>query len=97
MDYGSSLKPRKIDKGFVFVLREHNMAGQSEHFKQLDCLIVDFRKDNPRAALFSNVDDAEENRDPNTINQLGVAKVDDKRTATAVQLPATLTLYFFTG
>jgi hypothetical protein len=41
--------------------REHNMAGQSKHLEQLDCLIVDVRKDNARAALFGDVDDAEEN------------------------------------
>jgi hypothetical protein len=60
VDYGSSLKTRKIHKCFSFVFREHNMAGQSEHFEQLDCLIVDFGKDNTRAALFGDVDDAEE-------------------------------------
>jgi hypothetical protein len=61
VDYGSSsLKTRKIDQCFSFVLREHDMAGQSEHFKQLDCLIVDFRKDNPGAAFFSDIDYAEE-------------------------------------
>ena len=52
---------RKIQKCLSFVLCECNMAGQSKHFEQLDCLIVDIGEDDLRAALFGDVDNAEEN------------------------------------
>jgi hypothetical protein len=87
---------RKIQNCLSFVLREYNMAGQSKHFEQLDCLIVDIGEDDLRAALFSDVDDAEENRDSDTVDELGVAEVNNQRAATAIQLPATLTLDLFT-
>jgi len=97
VDYGSSsLKKRKIDKCFSFVLRKYNMAGQSKHLEQLYGLIVDIGKDDLRAALFGDVDDAEENRDTDTVDEFGVAEINDQRAATAVQLPSTLALDLFT-
>ena len=72
------------------------MAGQSKHLEQLDCLIVDIGEDDLRAALFGDVDDAEEDRDSDTINQFGVAEINNEGAATAIQLPATLALDLFT-
>jgi hypothetical protein len=97
VDYGSSLITRKIHEGFSFIFRENNVAGQSEHFEQLDCFVVHFRKGDARAALFGDVDDSEENRDTDTVNQFGIAEINDESTATATQLPATLALDLFTG
>jgi hypothetical protein len=51
--------PRKIQEGFVFVLREYNVAGESKHFEQLHGLVIDFGKNNSCAVLFGNVDDAQ--------------------------------------
>ena len=60
MDYGSSLITGKIHQRFAFILGEYHVAGQTEHFKQLDCLVVHIGEDNTRAVLFSDVDYAEE-------------------------------------
>jgi hypothetical protein len=73
------------------------MAGQSEHLEQLYRLIIDIGKDNLRAALFGDVDDAEENRNTDTVDEFGVAEINNQRAATAVQLPATFALNFFPG
>ena len=81
----------------MLVLGEGYVAGQSEHFEQLDCLIVHFREDDACAALFSDVDDAEKNRYPDTINQLGIAEIYHQRAATAVELPAAFSLDLFTS
>jgi hypothetical protein len=88
---------REIHQGFSFILREYNMAGQAKHLEQLDGLIVDFRKDNTRPALFGDVDDAEENRDADTVNEFGVAEINNQRAATALELPATFALDLFSG
>ena len=73
------------------------MAGQSKHLEQLDCLIVDIGEDDLRAALFGDVDDSEEDRYTDTVNQFGIAEINDERAATATQLPTTLAFDLFTG
>jgi hypothetical protein len=73
------------------------MAGQSKHLEQLDCLIVDIGEDDLRAALFGDVDDAEENRYSDTVNELGVAEINHEGAAPAAELPATLALNLFSG
>ncbi|HET6852788.1 MAG TPA: hypothetical protein VFH46_10835 [Pyrinomonadaceae bacterium] len=60
MDYWGSLKSGEIQKCFVFILCKHNMAGQAEHFEQLDCLIVNVGKDDAGAAFFRDIDYSEE-------------------------------------
>jgi len=72
------------------------MAGQSKHVEQLDCLIVDIGEDDLRAALFGDVDDAEENRDADTVDEFGVAEINNEGAATTIQVPATLVLDLFT-
>ena len=68
------------------------MACQSEHVEQLDGLIVNVGKDDLGAALFSDVDDAEENRYSDTVNEFGVAEINNQRAATTLELPPTATL-----
>jgi hypothetical protein len=97
VDYRSSLETGEIQEGFVFILRKQNMAGQTKHFEQRDCLIVYFGKNDAGAALFRNVDDPEEDRDTDTVNEFGLAKVNDECPATAIQTSPALTLNFFTG
>jgi hypothetical protein len=97
VDHGSSLKTRKIQKGFSFILREYNMAGQSKHVEQLDGLIINIGKDDLRAALFGDVDDAEENRYSDAVNEFGVAEINNEGAATAFELPATFALDLFSG
>jgi hypothetical protein len=97
VDHRRSLKLRKIQKRFSFILREYNMAGQPKHVEQLDGLIVNIRKDNLRAALFSDVDDSEENRDADTVNELCIAEINNERAAATLQLPSTLMLDLFSG
>jgi hypothetical protein len=60
MDYWGSLKSGEIQKGFAFILRKNNVAGQAEHFEQLDRLIADVGKNDAGAALFRDVDYSEE-------------------------------------
>ena len=73
------------------------MACQSKHVEQLDGLIVNIGKDNLRAALFGDVNDAEKNRDSYTVNEFGVAEINHEGAATARQLPATFAFDLFTG
>lgn len=73
------------------------MAGQPKHVEQLDGLIVNVGKNDLRAALFSDVDDAEENRDSDTVNEFGVAEIDNEGAAATLELPPTLALDPFSG
>jgi hypothetical protein len=73
------------------------MAGQPKHVEQLDGLIVNVGKDDLGAALFSDVDDAEENRYSDTVNEFGIAEINHEGAAPTIELPATLALDFFPG
>ena len=73
------------------------MAGQSEHLEQLNGLNVDIGKGNLSAALFSDVNDAEENRYSDTINEFGIAEIDNEGAAPTLQLPTALVLDPFPG
>jgi hypothetical protein len=73
------------------------MAGQSKHLEQLYGLMVDIGKDDLRAALFGDVDDAEENRDTDTVDEFGVAEINNQCAATTLELPPTFTLDPFPG
>jgi len=77
VDHGSSLKLRKIQNCFLFIFREHNMACQSKHLEQFNGLIIDVGEDYLSAALFRDVNDAEQDRDADTVNEFGVAEVND--------------------
>jgi hypothetical protein len=73
------------------------MARQAKHLKELHGLTVYIRKSDLRATLLRNVNDSEEDRDTDAVDQLRITEVDHQRAATTVQLPATFMLNFFTG
>jgi hypothetical protein len=73
------------------------MACQSKHLEQFNGLIINIGKDDLSAALFSDVDDAEENRYSDTVNELGVAEINNERTTPTLELPSTLVLNLFAG
>ena len=73
------------------------MACQSEHLEQFNGLIVDIGKDDLGAAPLSDVNDAEENRDSDTVDEFGVAEINNERAAATIELPATLALNLFPG
>ena len=61
----------------MFVFRQRYVTRQSQHLKQFDRLIVHIGKDNAGSALFGDGDDPEEDRDPDAVNKLGVAEIDN--------------------
>ena len=95
MDDGSSLESGEREQRLVFVFSEPHVTGQPEHFEQLHCLRVYFGENDLRAALLRDVDDAEKDRDTDTVDELRVAEIDHQRAATAVELTAALTFDLF--
>ncbi len=83
---------REIVERFLFIPGESYVAGEPKHLEKLNSLVVDVGEHNQSAALFRDVDDPEEDRDADTINQLGVAEVYDQRAATRIKLLLTFAL-----
>ena len=81
----------------MLVLGEQYVAGESKHFEQFNCLMIHFREGDPRAVLFGDVDDAEQDRDADAVDELRVAEIYDQSAATAIELPAAFALDLFTG
>ena len=52
------------------------MARQSKHFEQLHGLVVHVREYNQGAALFRDVDDAEQDGNTDAVDEFGVAEID---------------------
>lgn len=82
---------------FLFIPGERHVAGQAQHLKQLNSLVVYIGENNQRATFLRNVDNAEEDRDPDTVNQLSVAEVYDQRTTARIKLLLAFTLDPFAG
>ena len=59
---------REIVERFLFIPGERHVARQSKHLEQLYSLVVDVGENNQGAAFFSYVDDAEEDRDTDTVD-----------------------------
>src|SRR6185369_413338 len=97
MDDGRSLKIRDREQRLAFILCERNVTGQSEHFEQLHCLSVYFREDDLRAALFRDVDNSEEDRNTDTVNELRIAEIDHQRATAAIKLAAALAFDLFSS
>src|ERR1043165_2035373 len=97
MDYRSSLETGEREQRLVFVFGENNVTSQPEHFKQLHGLFVYFGEDDLRAALFRDVDDAEQDRDADTVDELRIAEIDNQRPTAAVELSTTLAFDLFAG
>src|SRR6266550_1918849 len=81
---------------FRFVFGQHNVAGQTKHFEQFNCLLIYIRKNNLSSALLGNINNSQENGNADAIDQFGVAEINNKRPTTCIQLPATFALYSFT-
>jgi hypothetical protein len=87
----------EIVERFLLILGERHVAGQPQHLKQLHRLVVYVGENNQGPAFLRNIDDAEKDRDADTVNQLGVAEVDDQRTAPGIELLLTFPLDPFAG
>ena len=87
----------KTGERFLFILGEHNVTRQSQYLEELDRLTVDVREDYQRAALFCDVDDAEQDGNADAIYEFGVAEIDHQRAGAGIQLLLTLALDSFAG
>ena len=97
MDYRYGLETGKGEQCLAFVFGEHNMTGQPEHFEQLHGLIVYVGEGDLCAALFRDVDDAEQDRDADTVDELRITEIDNQRTTAAVELATALAFDLFSG
>jgi hypothetical protein len=82
---------------FLFISGERHMSGQPQHLEQLNRLVVYVGENHERPAFLRNIDDAEEDRDADAVNQLGIAEIYDQRAATGIKLLLTFTLDPFAG
>ena len=64
------------------------MIHQPEHFEQLAGFGADFGKDDLCVGIGSGVDNAEQDRNADAVDDLGVFEIDDQRFAARVDLPA---------
>ena len=58
------------------------MTSQTEHLKQLDRLAINIGKHYAGAALFGDINNAQEDGDANAIDELGIAEIDHQSSAT---------------
>src|SRR5215213_1455055 len=75
---------RKIFEGgerLVVAVGEDDEAGEPEQLEELERVQAHVREGDARAAPLGLVDDAEQDRDADAVDQLRVAEVDDERTA----------------
>lgn len=69
-----------IGESFLLILRQQDVAGETEHIKQFNCLVIDVGEDNLGTVFFGDVNDSEENGDAYTVNELSVAEIYDQST-----------------
>ena len=84
-------KCRQTEKRFLLISGQPNMLRQTEHLKELNCLIVKIGKDDASAVFFRDVDDAQEDRDPDAVDKFSIDEIDHQRAATRIKLSFTLT------
>ncbi len=87
----------KIGESFLFICGQHDMTRQSQHLEELDRLAVYLGEHHQRAALFCNVNDAQQDGDSDAINEFGVAEIDDQRAGAGIELLLTFALDSFPG
>lgn len=68
------------------------MARQSEHKEELRGVIVDVAEAEARFSFFRRVNHAQQNRDADAVDDLGVAEIDHERAATVLQSVAAFAL-----
>ena len=73
------------------------MARQPKHLEQLNRLAVYIGKDNQRSVLFSDIDDAEQDRYADAVYQLSIAEINYQRAGSGVELLFTLAFDPFAG
>ncbi len=73
------------------------MARQPKHLEQLNRLAVYIGKDNQRAVLFSDIDDAEQDRYADAVYQLSIAEINYQRAGAGVELLLTFAFDPFAG
>ncbi len=87
----------EIGESFLFIFGEHDVARQPEHLEQLHRLVVYVGEHNQGAALFGDVDDAEQDGDADAVDQFSVAEIDDQGAGAGIELLLTLALDPFAG
>ena len=99
MSHGLSLGGGNGQAGerFLFIFRQHDVACQAQHLKELHGFLFHVREDNQRAALFRDVDDAEQDGDADAVDQLGVAEIDNEGASARLELVPAFALNFFAG
>ena len=73
------------------------MPGQSQHVKEFGGLLLHIRENDLRSRSPGRIDNAEQDRNADTVDELGVRKVDDQFGAAFVETAATLAFYLLTG
>ena len=81
----------------LLALGHRDVAPQAQEFEQLERVAVDVGEDDGRAPLLGDVDDAEQERDADAVDQLGALEVDDERAAAGFELEAALALDALAG
>src|ERR1051326_5535761 len=76
----------------LFAVGEYDEPRESEQLEKLERVAADVREDDARALLLRRVDDAEQDRDPDAVDQLGAAEVDDERAAAGLDAQQALAL-----
>ena len=87
---GSKLRERT--DSFLLVLCQRDVARQAEHLEELNSLLIDIGEDESRAGGLDRINDAQQNRDADAVDQLCLTEVDNKSAATRFQLPTAFTL-----
>src|SRR2546421_498751 len=90
---GSKLRER--GKRFLLVLRQRDVARQAEHLEELNGLLIDIGEDESRAGGLDRINDAQQNRDADAVDQLSLTEVDNKSATASFQLPTAFTLNAF--
>lgn len=83
---------RKTGERFLLILGERHMTRQAKHLKQLNGFVVYVGEDYQGAALFRDVDDAEQDRYADAVHELGVAEIDNQRARSGIKLFLALAL-----
>jgi len=73
------------------------MPGQTKHIKQFDGLFFYLGKNHAGTGSSRGIDDAEEDRDSDAVDNLGLRKVYDELLAAFVQTAAAFALDLFAG
>ena len=71
------------------------MLGEAEHFEQLNGVLVNIREHNAGTIVRRGVDNAEQDRDADAVDDLGLGKADYLFLTSRLELAAALVLDLF--